>query len=181
MMLPKLNFGKDGYILAVSQCWQSGEVLITGVMNEEALQKTVETNKVHYFSRSRNKLWLKGETSGHFQLVKEIRYNCEENSVVCLVEQIGVACHTGNFSCYYRSVGGGACLPLASIGKTLNILYSRIAETPAEPVIAAKSQNKSETINETADLLYRLSVEMAHNNIEWSEIAEELERRYNGG
>lgn len=73
-------------------------------MNDEALRKTIETGKAHYWSRSRNKMWLKGESSGHFQLVKEVRIDCDEDAVLLLVEQEGGACHTGYKSCFYRTV-----------------------------------------------------------------------------
>ena len=73
-------------------------------MNKEAFEKTVETKKAHYFSRSRKKLWLKGETSGHFQYVKKIKYDCDCDTVLLIVEQIGAACHTENHSCFYREL-----------------------------------------------------------------------------
>jgi len=91
-------------IPVVVQDYENGEVLILGFMNEESLKLTLETKRVWFYSRSRKKLWNKGETSGHFQNVKEIYYNCEENSLLIKAEQIGVACHTGNRSCFYRKL-----------------------------------------------------------------------------
>ncbi len=103
-LIKKIKFDDNGLIPVVSQDYKSGDVLILAFMNREAFAKTVETRKVHYFSRSRGKLWLKGETSGNFQLVKSILVNCEDNSLLIKVQQIGNACHTGHHSCYFREV-----------------------------------------------------------------------------
>ncbi|NMC10475.1 MAG: phosphoribosyl-AMP cyclohydrolase [Methanothrix sp.] len=91
---------------AVVQDWKTGEVLMLAYMNEEALAKTRETGKAHYWSRSRKRLWLKGESSGHFQLVKEIRIDCDQDAVLLLIEQKGGACHTGYRSCFFRTIDG---------------------------------------------------------------------------
>lgn len=93
-------------IPAVSQDWKTGEVLMLAYMNDEALQKTRETGIAHYWSRSRKKLWLKGESSGHFQRIKEILVDCDEDAILLLVEQEGGACHTGYRSCFYRTIDG---------------------------------------------------------------------------
>jgi len=93
-------------IPAIAQDYATGEVLMLAYMNDEALAKTRETGKAHYWSRSRKKLWLKGETSGNFQMVKEIRIDCDHDAILLLVEQIGGACHTGYRSCFYRTVEG---------------------------------------------------------------------------
>ncbi len=96
-----------GLVPVIVQDWNSGEVLMLAYMNKEAWQKTIETGKVHYFSRSRNKLWLKGESSGHFQIVKEIYLDCDQDSVLLKIEQIGEAsCHHGYKSCFYRRLEG---------------------------------------------------------------------------
>jgi phosphoribosyl-AMP cyclohydrolase len=97
---------KDALIPAIAQDWKTGEVLMLAYMNDDALAKTVETGKAHYWSRSRKKLWLKGEASGHFQLVREVRIDCDEDAVLLLVEQVGGACHTGYRSCFYRAIDG---------------------------------------------------------------------------
>jgi phosphoribosyl-AMP cyclohydrolase len=97
---------KDALIPAIAQDWKTGEVLMLAYMNDEALAKTVETGKAHYWSRSRKKLWLKGEASGHFQFVREVRIDCDEDAVLLLVEQVGGACHTGYRSCFYRTIDG---------------------------------------------------------------------------
>jgi phosphoribosyl-AMP cyclohydrolase len=104
----KLNFAKlDGLLPAIIQDAVSGEVLMLGFMNPEAWEKTLATGRVHYFSRTRQKLWCKGETSGHVQLVKEIFLDCDEDTVLIKVEQVGGAtCHAGYLSCFYRLIEG---------------------------------------------------------------------------
>jgi phosphoribosyl-AMP cyclohydrolase len=101
----------DALIPAIAQDYVTGEVLMLAYMNDDALSKTKETGKAHYWSRSRKKLWLKGETSGNFQLVKEIRIDCDGDAILLIVEQIGGACHTGYRSCFYRTVDGIVVCP----------------------------------------------------------------------
>jgi phosphoribosyl-AMP cyclohydrolase len=96
-----------GLVPVIAQDWQTGEVLMLAYMNPEAWKKTLETGKVHYFSRSRGKIWLKGESSGHVQLVKEIYLDCDLDTVLIKVEQVGgAACHKGYKSCFYRRLEG---------------------------------------------------------------------------
>lgn len=105
------NFAKGGGLLpAIAQDARSGEVLMLAYMNAESYQKTLETGEVHYFSRSRNKLWHKGGTSGHVQKVVSIRLDCDSDAILVLVEQIGgAACHEGKRSCFYRELKAGEC------------------------------------------------------------------------
>ena len=103
MEISKL-FTKYELIPAVIQDHENGEVLMLGFMNEESLKRTIETKRTWFFSRTRQKFWNKGETSGNFQNVKEIYYDCYENSLLIKVEQIGVACHTGNRSCFFTKL-----------------------------------------------------------------------------
>lgn len=106
-MAVKLDFTKlDGLIPAVVQDHQSGEVLMVGFMNQEAWETTLNTGKATFWSRTRNTLWTKGLTSGNVQLVKEIRIDCDDDTVVLKVEQVGgAACHTGHRSCFYKRLG----------------------------------------------------------------------------
>jgi phosphoribosyl-AMP cyclohydrolase len=100
-----IKFGKDGLIPVVAQEASTGEVVMLAFMNKEAFALTMQTGKAHFWSRSRQELWLKGATSGQYLLVKEIQLNCEENSLLLKVELAGgVACHTGNKSCFYRQI-----------------------------------------------------------------------------
>jgi phosphoribosyl-AMP cyclohydrolase len=99
----KLDFEKQGGLIpAIVQDAESLEVLMLGYMNEESFQKTCETKLATYWSRSRQELWVKGETSGHFQHVQEILYDCDEDTILLKVIQEGAACHTGHRSCFYR-------------------------------------------------------------------------------
>ena len=104
-----LDFEKQGGLIpAIAQDWQSGEVLMLAYMNRESFEETVRTGRACYFSRSRNKLWRKGEESGNVQLVREIRIDCDADAVVLRIDQIGgAACHTGHRSCFYRKIEGG--------------------------------------------------------------------------
>ncbi len=105
----KPDFEKmGGLIPVIAQDWESGEVLMLAYMNKEAWEKTLSTGKVHYFSRSRQKIWLKGESSGNVQLVKEIYIDCDEDTLLIKVEQLGgAACHKGYKSCFYRRFKDG--------------------------------------------------------------------------
>ena len=104
LTLDKIKFDEKGLIPAIIQDALSGKVLMLGYMNSESLQKTLETGRTWFYSRSRQKLWNKGETSGHFQDVVSAFYDCDEDTLLFKVKQTGPACHTGNFSCFYRSL-----------------------------------------------------------------------------
>ncbi|HAW60608.1 MAG TPA: phosphoribosyl-AMP cyclohydrolase, partial [Actinobacteria bacterium] len=102
MDIGELKFNEDGLIPAIVQDFKTGEVLMLAYMNQESLRRTLESGETWFWSRSRQELWHKGITSGNVQKVKEIRYDCDEDTLLVLVEQIGVACHTGKRSCFYR-------------------------------------------------------------------------------
>ena len=102
--LSNVNFNKDGLLPVISQCLHTGKVLMMAWMNEDALRKTIETNDMYYFSRSRSKLWRKGETSGHFQKLYELRLDCDNDTLLALIEQSGFACHTGAESCFFKNL-----------------------------------------------------------------------------
>ena len=100
--LDTLKFDANGLVPTIIQDWKTGQVLVLCYMNREALEKTLETGKVHMYSRSRGRLALKGESSGHFQLVKSMLADCDRDAVIFKVEQIAAACHEGYYSCFYR-------------------------------------------------------------------------------
>lgn len=100
----KLKFNQDGLIPAIVQDQSTGRVLMLAWMNRAAIEKTVETGNTHFWSRSRQKFWMKGEESGHVQRVKEIAFDCDGDTLLIQVEQVGAACHEGYRSCFYRSV-----------------------------------------------------------------------------
>ena len=124
--LNKVNWGKDGLVPAVAQEASSGRVLTVAWMNREALQQTVETGEVHYWSRSRKKLWHKGEESGHVQKVKSVRLDCDEDVVLIEVEQIGgIACHTGRHSCFFNRLENGNWVAVDPVLKDPKEIYRK--------------------------------------------------------
>ena len=104
--IDELKFDEKGLIPVVTQDFENNQVLMLAYANREAVELTVEKGTVHYFSRSRNELWHKGETSGHFQHVKEMFYDCDADALLIKVIQDGAACHTGKRSCFYRNIKG---------------------------------------------------------------------------
>ncbi|MBI4765821.1 MAG: phosphoribosyl-AMP cyclohydrolase [Deltaproteobacteria bacterium] len=111
-----LNFEKgNGLLPAVAQDWQTGQVLMLAFMNREAWEKTLATRRVHYWSRSRNELWLKGGTSGHVQMVKEVFIDCDGDTILLKVEQLGgAACHTGHKSCFFQKIKNDGTIEICS-------------------------------------------------------------------
>ena len=107
-MVNGIHFDERGLVTCVVQDWDTGEVLMVAHMNEEALERTRRTGEVHLYSRSRRDIWHKGATSGNVQRVRQIRYDCDGDAVVALVEPAGPACHTGERSCFYRDLDGTA-------------------------------------------------------------------------
>ncbi|NLY44161.1 MAG: bifunctional phosphoribosyl-AMP cyclohydrolase/phosphoribosyl-ATP diphosphatase HisIE [Clostridiaceae bacterium] len=103
----QLKYDKDGLIPAVIQDYRTGSVLMVAYMNKESIRRTIETGKTVFWSRSRQKYWTKGETSGHFQYVKNIQVDCDADCLLIQVEQVGAACHTNNYSCFYREYKEG--------------------------------------------------------------------------
>lgn len=99
-----LKFNSDGLITVVTQDQETMEVLMVAYAKKEQIRKTIKTGIATYFSRSRNEEWVKGETSGHFQIVSEVKVDCDQDAVLYLVKQQGAACHTGEFSCFYRKM-----------------------------------------------------------------------------
>jgi phosphoribosyl-AMP cyclohydrolase len=105
-MQVEYKFDEHGLIPAIIQDWENGEVLMLGYMNEESLQRTIASGRTWFWSRSRQEFWCKGETSGHRQYVREIRYDCDADALLVKVLQVGPACHTGERSCFYRRIDG---------------------------------------------------------------------------
>lgn len=105
--IKEIKFGADGLIPAIVQDYKGKEVLMLAYMNQEALKKTIETGLAHFYSRSRQKLWMKGESSGHVQKVKEIRIDCDADAILLKVSQKVGACHNGYWSCFYRKFQNG--------------------------------------------------------------------------
>lgn len=103
-LLDQLTFDAAGLICVTTQCVKSGEVLMQAWMNRASIEQTLKTSRVTYWSRSRQAIWVKGESSGHVQHLKSMRVDCDGDAILCLVEQVGPACHTGRLSCFYLEV-----------------------------------------------------------------------------
>ena len=173
-------------------------------MNREAFETTVRTGRMTYFSRSRQELWIKGLTSGHFQYVKELRIDCDNDTLLAKVHQIGAACHTGNRSCFYRPIlkkEYDDTNPLTVFedvyaviqdrkvhpkeGSYTNYLFDKgidkilkkVGEEATEIVIAAKNPDPEEIKYEISDFLYHVMVLMAERGVSWADITKELARR----
>lgn len=198
----KLN--SDGLIPCIVQDYKTGQVLMLAYMNKEAYDKTIQTGTMTYFSRSRNTLWLKGETSGHYQYVKSLSYDCDNDTLLAKVEQIGAACHTGSYSCFFNNIityDYEEKSPLSVLedvydvimdrkinpkeGSYTNYLFDKgidkilkkVGEEATEIVIAAKNPNSNEIKYEISDFLYHVMVLMAEKNVTWDEIMKELANR----
>jgi phosphoribosyl-AMP cyclohydrolase len=126
--LDEIKWDADGLVPAIAQDYKTGKVLMFAWMNREALQLTNDTNQAVYFSRSRNKLWRKGEESGHTQKIHEIRVDCDEDVVLLSVEQVGgIACHTGRHSCFFKKLENGNWKTVEPIIKNPEDIYKPIA------------------------------------------------------
>ncbi|HOV70166.1 MAG TPA: bifunctional phosphoribosyl-AMP cyclohydrolase/phosphoribosyl-ATP diphosphatase HisIE [Clostridia bacterium] len=197
-----IKFNDQGLVPCIAQDYSTGQVLMLAWMNKQALEKTLETGKAYYFSRSRQALWQKGETSGHFQSVISVKYDCDCDTVLLQVEQAGNACHTGEYSCFFNTLSGsesqGRFLILNELyklvtnrrenpkeGSYTNYLLNngidkiakKLGEEACEVVIAAKNANKDEIRYETADLLYHLVVLLNERGVGLEEVLAELDKR----
>ncbi len=198
----KLN--SDGLIPVIVQDYKTNEVLMMAYMNEEAFDNTVKTGRMTYYSRSRQCQWVKGETSGHFQYVKSLAADCDKDTLLAKVEQIGAACHTGNRSCFYTTIVGAdydAKNPLQVFESVYNTILDRrenpkegsytnylfekgidkilkkVGEEATEIVIAAKNPNPEEIKYEISDFLYHAMVLMVERGVTWEDITNELADR----
>jgi phosphoribosyl-AMP cyclohydrolase / phosphoribosyl-ATP pyrophosphohydrolase len=196
--LDELAFGEDGLLPCVVQDWTTGEVLTVAYMNEEALARTRETGETWFWSRSRQELWHKGETSGNVQRVRELRWDCDADTLLALVEPAGPACHTGNRSCFFQ--GDTAAAPHEALPALERVIADRRA-TPTEgswtakllaepPLIGAKVKEEAEEVaraareepdervaEEAADVLYHLTVLLASRDLSLADAFEVLNAR----
>ena len=122
--LDQVRWAGDGLVAAIAQDAATGKVLTLAWMNREALERTVETGEAHYWSRSRRRLWRKGEESGHVQTVREVRLDCDNDALLLLVEQAGgIACHTGRERCFYQRLEGGRWVEVEPVVKDPRAIY----------------------------------------------------------
>lgn len=200
----EMKKGENGLVPVVVQDYKTKEVLMLAYMNEEAYNNTIQTGRMTYYSRSRNELWRKGDTSGHYQYVKSISIDCDNDTLLAKVKQVGAACHTGNRSCFYRDLipadykadGSSNVLEqLAAVihgrrlhpkeGSYTNYLFDKgidkilkkCGEEAAEIIIAAKNPNNQELRYEAADFLYHLTVLLEVRDLSWEELFTELANR----
>lgn len=124
-ILKQLTFNDDGLVPAIAQQHDTGEVLMMAWMNTDAVRETIETGRVCYWSRSRKSLWRKGESSGQTQTLKEFRWDCDTDTILVQVDQIGVACHTGRRNCFYLALRDGEITEIADVLTDPNELYSK--------------------------------------------------------
>lgn len=198
----KLN--SDGHVTVVVQDYKTDEVLMVAYMNEEAYRMTLQTGKMTYYSRSRDELWIKGETSGHYQYVKSLTADCDKDTILAKVSQVGAACHTGSHSCFFNKIMEKeyeetnplkvfeqvfAVIQDRKIhpkdGSYTNYLFDKgidkilkkLGEEATEIVIAAKNPNANEIKYEISDFLYHMMVLMVEKDVTWEEITAELARR----
>ncbi|MFQ6861075.1 MAG: bifunctional phosphoribosyl-AMP cyclohydrolase/phosphoribosyl-ATP diphosphatase HisIE [Beduini sp.] len=197
----KPDFNKMPLIPAIIQDYKTGEVLMLAYVNEEAYEKMLEEKQTYFYSRSRQTLWHKGETSGHFQNIKYIALDCDQDTLLIQVEQIGNACHTGAYSCFFNDIQGevGASTIFQSVYDLIkdrqvnpiensytNYLFDqgtdkickKIGEEASETIIAAKNEDRDELIGEIDDLLYHVFVLMAKKNISLQDIQNKLKERH---
>jgi len=192
-----IDFAKSGGLVpVVIQDEQTLEVLMLGYMNEEALEKTKAENKVTFFSRTKNRLWTKGEESGNFLSVKSIHIDCDNDTLLIKVDPIGPTCHTGSRSCFKTEYNQNFIFKLASIiddryqnpvegsyvnrlrNKGLNKIAQKVGEEGVETVIAALNETETDLINEASDLVFHLLVLLKEKNISLEAIAQNLESRH---
>ncbi|MCC8059360.1 MAG: bifunctional phosphoribosyl-AMP cyclohydrolase/phosphoribosyl-ATP diphosphatase HisIE [Clostridiales bacterium] len=194
----------DGLIPVIVQDYKTSEVLMLAYMNEQAFADTLRTGRMHYYSRSRQSQWMKGETSGHFQYVKSLHLDCDNDTLLAKVHQIGAACHTGSRSCFFQTLVQKPYRETNPLnvfedvfavildrkehpkeGSYTNYLFDKgidkilkkVGEEATEIVIAAKNPDPEEIKYEISDFLYHVMVLMAEKGVTWEEIMEELANR----
>ena len=199
-----IKFGPDGLVPAIAQDADTSDVLMLAYMNAEAVEKTLSTGKAHYWSRSKQKLWLKGETSGNFQEVRAVHYDCDADTILVTVKPTGPACHTGEANCFYRALKDGAkgakgpsvlkelfevlksrkgadpgeSYVASLYAKGVKAIIGKIEEESGELAEAASEKGRKEVIHESADLLFHTLVLLAEKGIELNELTGELEKRF---
>jgi phosphoribosyl-AMP cyclohydrolase / phosphoribosyl-ATP pyrophosphohydrolase len=197
----QIEFDDDGLVPCVVQDWSTGEVLTLAYMNREALERTVSSGETHFWSRSRQELWHKGETSGNVQRVRSLRYDCDGDALVALVDPAGPACHTGERTCFYRTLGepqvavhealpalartlaerrrdlpeGSYTTELLKAGVTR--IGEKIEEEAEEAARAAREESDERLREEAADVLYHLGVLLEARDMTYADAFGELTAR----
>src|SRR2546423_11008824 len=181
-MFEGIGFDEDGLVPCIVQDHASGEVLTVAYMNEDSLRRTIESGEAHYFSRSRGEIWHKGETSGNLQRIRQLRYDCDADAIVALVDPAGPACHTGERSCFYRELGGSADMaedapavpgepspmPFEALPSLERVLRSRAESRPQGSYTAellADPERIAEKVSEEAEEVSRAAREESEERV----------------
>jgi phosphoribosyl-AMP cyclohydrolase / phosphoribosyl-ATP pyrophosphohydrolase len=201
-VLARVRFGPNGLVPVVVQDATSGRVLTHAWMNQESLARTLETGQTWFWSRSRQELWNKGATSGNTQAVRALMLDCDGDTILALVDQTGVACHTGAETCFFERLAGDPAQPFAALAalnrtigeraavadtessytarllaKGIDTVCKKVGEEATEVVLAAKGDEHGQVVYESADLLYHLSVLWQATGVDMAEVAAELDSR----
>ena len=201
-----VRFDDDGLVPAVVQDATSGEILMLAYMNRESLERTLDTGQTWFWSRSRGELWHKGASSGHTQAVRGVLVDCDEDTLVVLVDQTGAACHTGERTCFFRALQPGDTTAFATLAglertvaeraadadpessytarllaKGVDTVCKKVGEEATEVVLATKGREREQVIYESADLLYHLTVLWRHAGVGVAEVMAELASRHRPG
>jgi phosphoribosyl-AMP cyclohydrolase / phosphoribosyl-ATP pyrophosphohydrolase len=204
-LVERVRFGPDGLAPAVVQDATSGRVLTLAWMSPASLERTLADGETWFWSRSRGELWHKGATSGHTQAVRAIRLDCDADALVVLVDQVGVACHTGAESCFHEPLSGEAAEPFAALAALERVIAARaeagdpgssytarllaggvdtvgkkVGEEATEVALALKGAETDRVVAESADLLYHLAVLWRAAGVSAEDVAAELARRGRG-
>jgi phosphoribosyl-ATP pyrophosphohydrolase/phosphoribosyl-AMP cyclohydrolase len=196
--LDELAFGENGLLPCVVQDWRTGEVLTVAYMNEEALSRTRASGETWFWSRSRQELWHKGESSGNVQRVRELRWDCDNDTLLALVEPAGPACHTGERTCFFqgdtspaphealpaleRTIAGRRAEPVegswtAKLLADPPLIGAKVQEEAEEVARAARQESDERVAEEAADVLYHLSVLLASRDLSLTDAYEVLNAR----
>jgi len=199
--LSQIAFDANGLVPCVTQDWSTGEVLTLAYMNSEAVERTLETGEMHFWSRSRQELWHKGETSGNVQRMRALRFDCDADALLALVEPHGPACHTGERTCFHRALGADGVATHEALPALARTLADRRREMPedsytarlfragearmgakveeeAEEVARAAREESDERLrSEAADLLYHLGVVLEARGLTYADALAELTNR----
>ncbi|HED4430052.1 TPA: bifunctional phosphoribosyl-AMP cyclohydrolase/phosphoribosyl-ATP diphosphatase HisIE [Pasteurella multocida] len=198
----KINWQKvDNLLPVIIQNAATCEVLMLGYMNQEALEKTLAEKRVTFFSRTKNRLWTKGETSGHFLNVVDMSLDCDNDTLLILVNPIGETCHTGTESCFYqfekttqldwiflsklerliasrKGADPASSYTAQLYAKGTKRIAQKVGEEGVETALAATVKDKAETICEAADLVYHLTVLLQDADLSWSDVIHKLKERH---
>ena len=201
-ILNQVKFDDKGLVVAVAQDYKTNEVLMVAYMNKESLEITLNEKRACYFSRSRQCLWRKGDTSGHVQYLKGLYYDCDQDAILMQVEQVGNACHTGAYSCFFNKAYEDDVTDQAILNRLYNQIINRkenpkegsytnylfdkgldkilkkVGEETSEVIIGAKNKNKDELVYEMCDLIYHSLVLIVNEGVTIDDLKAELTKRH---